>query len=139
MFMLQLNYIREGGKLMKVQQNQNQQSFGMALYMPSQAKIAKKLGTYAAGEAEKTREVIKELAKDVDIYVKPEKSYSRDVRLNKLRFTVTNIGKNPISRFFNRNNGKNTSTYVSVCEEPFSKKIVTTLQNLKEAFLKYSK
>ena len=117
---------------------QNQPSFGMALYMPSQSKISKKIGSYAAGEAEKARGMLNELAKDVDIYVKPEQSYNKDVRRSCLRCMITNLGQNPISRYFNRNS-KKANTYVGVYEEPFSEKLVKTVQKLKEDFIKYSK
>lgn len=53
----------------------NNQNFGMALYMSPYKKIAKEFGEMTANEIEKTRPKLKELAKDIDLFVKPYKAY----------------------------------------------------------------
>lgn len=50
-------------------------NFGMALYMPPYKKFVKEFGKVAADEIEKSRPVLKKLAEDVDVFVKPSKAY----------------------------------------------------------------
>ena len=117
---------------------QNQPSFGMALYMPPKQKIARKIGNFAAEESEKARATLKDLAKDVDIYIRTHKDRDGDVRLNGFDCMVTNVGKNPLSRYINRKT-KNSSVRVSNFEEPLSTNLTEQCQRLKEKFLRYSK
>ena len=60
---------------MKVQpiniNNQNSTSFGMALKMPPSHKMEDKVGIVLAEQAEKTRSILEEMAKEVDISVFP--------------------------------------------------------------------
>ena len=53
----------------------NNTNFGMSLYMPSTKKFTKEFGKVAADEIEKARPALKKLAEDVDVFVKPYKSY----------------------------------------------------------------
>ena len=50
-------------------------SFGMALFAPTQKKVARVLGKEAAAEFEKVRPVLEKIANGVDIYVKPDKAW----------------------------------------------------------------
>lgn len=61
---------------MKIETNNNT-SFGMALHMPKQKNIAKKIGPYCAEQADLARPLLKQLAKDVDIYIQPENRSNR--------------------------------------------------------------
>ena len=54
----------------------NSPSFGMALFAPTQKKVAKVLGKEAAAEFEKVRPALEKIAKDVDVFVKPDKACS---------------------------------------------------------------
>lgn len=119
---------------------QNQPSFGMALYMPSHAKIAKKLGTYAAHEAEAARAPLKSLAKNVDIYVRPKEDVTGDVRFNNFDITVKRITKNPISRWWKNAIGTpNTNATVKINREPLAETIIQTASELAQDFVKLSK
>ena len=53
----------------------NSPNFGMALFAPTTKKVVRVLGEEAAGEFEKVRPILKEIAKDVDIFVKPDKAW----------------------------------------------------------------
>lgn len=53
----------------------NSPSFGMALFAPTQKKVAKVLGKEAAAEFEKARPALEKIANDVDIFVKPDKAW----------------------------------------------------------------
>lgn len=53
----------------------NSPSFGMALFAPTQKKVAKVLGKEAAAEFEKVRPALEKIAKDVDVFVKPDKAW----------------------------------------------------------------
>ncbi len=78
---------------MKIQQIQNQQSFGMALYMPPKNMIAKKIGSYAAEHAETARYKLELLAKDVDIEVTPKRAWGEDARYDQFDILVTEISQ----------------------------------------------
>lgn len=56
----------------KITDNTN---FGMALYMPKHKKFIKEFGKVAADEIEKARPKLKQLAEDVDIFIKPDKPF----------------------------------------------------------------
>ncbi len=136
---------------MKIQQIQSQQAFGMALHMPPKETIAKHIGTYAAEQAEIARKPLENLAKDVDIYVKPGQNLGHDVRYNKFNIYVTKLQNTEKSSFFskifghkkNLNNIPNANDSISICrdsaEKPLSKRIVELAEDLKQGFLKYSK
>jgi len=53
----------------------NNINFGMALYMPTYKKISKQFGVNIANEIELARPALTKLAQDVDIFVKPDKSW----------------------------------------------------------------
>lgn len=53
----------------------NSPSFGMAVYGPTTKKVARVLGREAAEEFEKARPALEKIAKDIDIYIKPDKSW----------------------------------------------------------------
>ena len=136
---------------MKIQQIQSQQSFTMALHKPTKETIAKHIGTYAAEQAEIARKPLENLAKDVDIYVKPRQNPCNDVRYNKFDIYVTKLQNTEKSSFFskifghkkNLNNIPNANDSISICrdsaEKPLSKRIVELAEDLKQGFLKYSK
>lgn len=120
---------------------QNQPSFGMALYMPSKSKITKKLGSYAAEEAEKARGTLKQLAKEVDIYVKPKLDPAGNIRDNGFECMITDIGKNKFSRWLRRQ-GQNVTDGIdfrSHSKKPLSISLLETVQKMKQDFLKFSK
>ncbi len=70
----------------------NNTSFGMALYMPPYKKFAKEFGKEVADAAEKARPKLKQLAEDVDIFVKPYKPYFEPESENCWGITMT-VGK----------------------------------------------
>lgn len=53
-------------------------NFGMALYMPSSKKITKKFGKNIAKEIELARPKLNKIAKNVDIFVRLDKSWFED-------------------------------------------------------------
>lgn len=123
---------------------QNNINFEMALYMPKKSKIAKKLGSNVANEAEKARKSLEILAHDVDIYMTPgfTKSSTRSNLKEEPVFycDITNVGKNKLFRWFNRWD-KKVSTAIDCTNdkipETLSNKLVQRTENLKERFIKY--
>ena len=53
----------------------NSPNFGMALFAPTTKKVTRVLGKEAAAEFEKARPALEKIAKDIDIYIKPDKSW----------------------------------------------------------------
>ena len=77
----------------------NNTMFGMALYSPKKKKFIKIIGKDYAKHYQNVKPELKELAKNVDIYVNPIK----DDRIKSKGFSIciTEVVKNPILRFFN--------------------------------------
>ena len=136
---------------------QNNISFGMALYMPKpsayskilkpktavETEIFKKLVSYGE-ELEKARPQLELLAKDVDVHITPQidpfNGYAPDMnqqRLSGYYCTVTILGKNKLSRKFNKKY-LNVATEISFYNTPLesiSKTVIDSTKSIKRTFI----
>ena len=136
---------------------QNNTSFGMALYMPKpseyskilkpktavETEIFKKLVSYGE-ELEKSRPQLELLAKDVDVHITPQidpfNGYAPDMnqqRLSGYYCTVTKVGKNKLSRKFNKKY-LNVATAISFYNTPLesiSKTVIDSTKSIKRTFI----
>ena len=138
-------------KIKSICSSNSKSSFGMSLNMPQKNLIARKIGNYAASEAENARKPLGELAKDVNIHVFPRSSLTKDVTCNNFDIYVTAIPKTPKEKFLAKLFGtekkpqkvKHTNRRVYVdkatSKETLADVIVKTADKLKKDFLKYSK
>ncbi|OGI01423.1 MAG: hypothetical protein A2Y25_00525 [Candidatus Melainabacteria bacterium GWF2_37_15] len=104
-------------------------SFGMAFHM-DEATIAKKLGQHVLKEVQKARPQLEELARDVDIFVRPETSFGR-LDMSKLRTSVQDITE-PGKTFFQKIKA-DLRSYSLPNAQQFS---YTTRENLAEELVK---
>lgn len=124
---------------MKIETNNNT-SFGMALHMPKQKKIAKKVGAYCADQAECVRPVLKELAKDVDIWIKPHNTSNRagykgfDIIIKSLK------EHNIIKRMFSNRpyEESHASMFELNNEKNMARLLIDKTMKIKEQFIKYN-
>ena len=86
-------------KIKSICNSNSKSSFGMSLNMPPKNLIARKIGNYAASEAENARKPLSELAKDVNIHVFPRSSLIKDVTCNNFDIYVSAIPRTPREKF----------------------------------------
>ena len=115
----------------------NDLNFGMALYKPSNKKLTKSLGSRAVKAIDEASDYLKELAKDCDIYIHPNKAQSNDLRSASFTLGVYDLEKNPIKRLFKNRNlhvSQRVDAYPSV---NLKAKIMDTAERLVRDFKEY--
>lgn len=112
--------------------------FKMALFMPEEKDIAAEIGTRPAQRAEKARAPLTELAKDVDIYIKPVADGHNRSELGYIYIDVRNLNaqeKKPsfFSRLFKiKPTPEKLQKYREIVyHEDLADRLVKKVQNLK--------
>lgn len=112
-------------------------NFGMALYKPSNEKLIKALGSRAVKAIDESSDYLKEMAKDCDIYIIPNKAKSNELRSASFTIGVYDLEKNPIKRLFKNRNlhvSQRVDTYPNVT---LKAKIMETAERLVRDFKEY--
>ena len=125
---------------MKINFNEQTNTKFSALYMPNKKNLIKKIGNNYAEQLERIRPNLEELAKDVDIYIKPQNSFQN--RGSGILVKITEALTCPLKGIFGFDKGYATGyAEISDCvlkKQPLSVVLYRTILETKENFLLFN-